>query len=143
MAYQLAFDLENNATQKYLTKVSDALPDDAADAAQPKFARVKSILSGKETIKLQLEFLCRNNHTDMLILKDSKVRLCSTKSMIILLHVGRLWAYLEMTPSTDQQAKCSFLFLFDFFSDCARCSSLRVPFSSYIRKRVHERRNHQ
>lgn len=72
MAYQLAFDLENNATQKYLTKVSDALPADAADAAQPKFARVKSILSGKETIKLQLEFLCRNNHTDMLILKDSK-----------------------------------------------------------------------
>lgn len=73
MAYQLAFDLENNATQKYLTKVSDALPADAADAPQPKFAKVKSILSGKETIKLQLEFLCRNNHTDMLILKDSKV----------------------------------------------------------------------
>lgn len=72
MAYQLAFDLENNATQKYLTKVSDALPADAADAPQPKFAKVKSILSGKETIKLQLEFLCRNNHTDMLILKDSK-----------------------------------------------------------------------
>ncbi|KAF9101602.1 proteasome regulatory particle base subunit [Mortierella sp. GBA35] len=72
MAYQLAFDLENNATQKYLTKVSIALPADAADAAQPKFAKVKSILSGKETIKLQLEFLCRNNHTDMLILKDSK-----------------------------------------------------------------------
>lgn len=73
MAYQLAFDLENNATQKYLTKVSTALPDDAVDTPQPNFAKVKSILSGKETIKLQLEFLCRNNHTDMLILKDSKV----------------------------------------------------------------------
>ncbi|KAK3822340.1 MAG: armadillo-type protein [Linnemannia gamsii] len=70
MAYQLAFDLENNATQKYLTKVSDALP--AETDAQSKLAKIKSILSGKETIKLQLEFLCRNNHTDMLILKDSK-----------------------------------------------------------------------
>ncbi|KAF9911713.1 proteasome regulatory particle base subunit [Linnemannia zychae] len=71
MAYQLAFDLENNATQKYLTKVSGALPAEAADA-QSKFGKVVSILSGKETIKLQLEFLCRNNHTDMLILKESK-----------------------------------------------------------------------
>ncbi|KAF9982892.1 proteasome regulatory particle base subunit [Mortierella antarctica] len=71
-AYQLAFDLENNATQKYLTKVADALPKESSEAAQPKFDKIKSILSGKETIKLQLEFLCRNNHTDMLILKNSK-----------------------------------------------------------------------
>ncbi|KAK3812920.1 MAG: armadillo-type protein [Benniella sp.] len=73
MAYQLAFDLESNATQKYLTKVNNALPTEAPDSpAAPKFQKVKSILSGKETIKLQLEFLCRNNHTDMLILKNSK-----------------------------------------------------------------------
>ncbi|KAG0222249.1 armadillo-type protein [Mortierella sp. GBAus27b] len=72
MAYQLAFDLENNATQKYLTKVTNALPTEPSEAAAPKFQKVKSILSGKETIKLQLEFLCRNNHTDMLILKNSK-----------------------------------------------------------------------
>ncbi|KAF9373916.1 proteasome regulatory particle base subunit, partial [Mortierella sp. AD011] len=72
MAYQLAFDLENNATQKYLTKVSDALPKESTEDALPKFEKIKSILSGKETIKLQLEFLCRNNHTDMLILKNSK-----------------------------------------------------------------------
>lgn len=74
MAYQLAFDLENNATQKYLTKVTTALPVEPAEAGTSKFQKVKSILSGKETIKLQLEFLCRNNHTDMLILKNSKVR---------------------------------------------------------------------
>ncbi|KAF9344555.1 proteasome regulatory particle base subunit, partial [Mortierella sp. AD094] len=72
MAYQLAFDLENNATQKYLTKVSDALPKESTENTLPKFEKIRSILSGKETIKLQLEFLCRNNHTDMLILKNSK-----------------------------------------------------------------------
>ncbi|GJJ69702.1 26S proteasome regulatory subunit N2 [Entomortierella parvispora] len=72
MAYQLAFDLENNATQKYLTKVSDSLTSSSDEATQAKVDKIKSILSGKETIKLQLEFLCRNNHTDMLILKNSK-----------------------------------------------------------------------
>ncbi|KAG0327315.1 proteasome regulatory particle base subunit [Dissophora globulifera] len=72
MAYQLAFDLESNATQKYLTKVSNALPSESAEAQQLKYDKVKSILSGKETIKLELEFLCRNNNTDMLILKNSK-----------------------------------------------------------------------
>lgn len=74
MAYQLAFDLENNATQIYLTKVAAALPT-GSETLQSKYDKVKSILSGKETIKLQLEFLCKNNHTDMLILKNSKVRL--------------------------------------------------------------------
>lgn len=73
MAYQLAFDLENNATQKYLTKVVGSLTSSSDETAQTKVDKIKSILSGKETIKLQLEFLCRNNHTDMLILKNSKV----------------------------------------------------------------------
>ncbi|KAF8952283.1 proteasome regulatory particle base subunit [Podila verticillata] len=74
MAYQLAFDLENNATQIYLTKVAAALPT-GSETLQAKYDKVKSILSGKETIKLQLEFLCKNNHTDMLILKNSKTML--------------------------------------------------------------------
>ena len=79
MAYQLAFDLENNATQIYLTKVAAALPT-GSETLQAKYDKVKSILSGKETIKLQLEFLCKNNHTDMLILKNSKVESSLGKS---------------------------------------------------------------
>ncbi|KAF9101072.1 hypothetical protein BGX29_006007 [Mortierella sp. GBA35] len=51
-------------TQKYLNRVSTGAlfvgPTDAADVAQPKLARIKSILSGKETI----------NYTDMSTLKD-------------------------------------------------------------------------
>ncbi|KAG0099850.1 proteasome regulatory particle base subunit [Podila epicladia] len=74
MAYQLAFDLESNATQIYLTKVAAGLPT-GSEMLQSKYDKVKSILSGKETIKLQLEFLCKNNHTDMLILKNSKTML--------------------------------------------------------------------
>ncbi|KAG0240325.1 proteasome regulatory particle base subunit [Actinomortierella wolfii] len=71
MAYQLAFDLESNATQKFRNKVANALPTTDSNA-QEKYDRIRSILSGKETIKLHLEFLYRNNKTDMLILKNTK-----------------------------------------------------------------------
>lgn len=38
------------------------------------FQKIKSILSGEESIRLHLEFLYRNNHTDLLILKNTKVK---------------------------------------------------------------------
>lgn len=101
MAYQLAFDLENNATQIYLTKVSAALPN-GSETLQTKYDKVKSILSGKETIKLQLEFLCKNNHTDMLILKNSKVRLSFVNCPIchcMKSHVLALISFIALTTS--------------------------------------------
>jgi 26S proteasome regulatory subunit N2 len=36
--------------------------------------RVVAILTGEESIRLYLEFLYRNNHADLLILKGTKVR---------------------------------------------------------------------
>ena len=38
------------------------------------FKKIRSILSGEETIRLNLEFLYRNNNTDLLILKNTKVK---------------------------------------------------------------------
>lgn len=129
MAYQIAFDLEENATQDFLHKVSNDLSSAPAEEkpaegeametddtskvgggdgfgiccvcyqvtiffgdislcfitcnmlmnwffTQPsldRFAKIRSILSGEESIKLHLEFLYRNNHTDLLILKNTKV----------------------------------------------------------------------
>ncbi|KAJ2597467.1 proteasome regulatory particle base subunit [Coemansia sp. RSA 1804] len=74
-AYQIAFDLEANATQEFTRAViseispnseSAADSDDVNDATP--ISRIKSILSGNETLKLHLEFLFRNNKTDMKIL---------------------------------------------------------------------------
>ncbi|GAA5825993.1 hypothetical protein JCM11251_000081 [Rhodosporidiobolus azoricus] len=92
-AYQIAFDLAETATQEFLQVVSTSLaPTPAAPAtgvegeAAPAAAdvqpaektgaelhreRVVSILSGEESIKLYLEFLYRNNKSDMLILKGT------------------------------------------------------------------------
>lgn len=104
MAYQIAFDLDENATQEFLSKVSAGLPASSTPAAKPEgdamdvdtksptttttaspeetvFDRVKSILSGSESIKLYLEFLRRNNHADLLILKTTKTALDARSSL--------------------------------------------------------------
>ncbi|ORZ21533.1 armadillo-type protein [Absidia repens] len=91
MAYQIAFDLEENATQDYLLKVSDYLSTasktEKVDNASPKadsndlITKVTSILSGEESIRLYLEFLYRNNHTDLMILKNTKNALESRHSI--------------------------------------------------------------
>ena len=99
MAYQVAFDIEENATQDFSQKVIAALPaipseavaeSDANDSMQvdeqapllsttstaaPKspLAKLHLILSGALSIQLNLEFLYRNNNTDLLILKNTKV----------------------------------------------------------------------
>lgn len=101
-AYQIAFDIYDNGTQEFLGKVINALPsgeppskpepekeDQAAEREpllenqeQPQedvpeslakvYKNIRSILDGSKTIKLNLEFLYRNNHTDLSIL--NKVR---------------------------------------------------------------------
>ncbi|GAN10768.1 26S proteasome non-ATPase regulatory subunit 1 [Mucor ambiguus] len=95
MAYQISFDLEENATQEFLSKVSAELPvepetektEGAAGAEEEKpkldtpYKKIKSILSGEESIRLHLEFLYRNNHTDLLILKNTKNALESRNSI--------------------------------------------------------------
>lgn len=105
IAYQIAFDLYDNATQEFLAKVIKALPSgeppkqpedttqgEGEDAGESKplletsneteedfpeelakvWRNIRSILNGSKAIKLNLEFLYRNNHTDLSIL--NKVR---------------------------------------------------------------------
>ena len=95
VAFQISFDLEEDATQDYLEKVLAALPtpSDHLDTAmdtdedQPEkalldnFNKIRKILSGQLSIQLYLEFLYRNNHTDLLILKNTKSALDSRNSV--------------------------------------------------------------
>jgi 26S proteasome regulatory subunit N2 len=37
------------------------------------YDRLRNILTGQESVKLYLEFLKRNNHADLLVLKTTKV----------------------------------------------------------------------
>ncbi|KAK3951387.1 armadillo-type protein [Pseudoneurospora amorphoporcata] len=99
VAYQIAFDIYDNGTQEFLGKVIKALPsgeppkpkaEGAAAENEPLlegqetseeelpeevakvYKNIRTILDGSKAIKLNLEFLYRNNHTDMSIL--NKVR---------------------------------------------------------------------
>jgi len=91
MAYQIAFDLEENATQDFLQQVLDTLPEPApkneADmdtdnaANDDPISKIRSILKGDLSIKLNLEFLFRNIHTDLQILNATKDALDSRNSM--------------------------------------------------------------
>ncbi|KAJ3217761.1 proteasome regulatory particle base subunit [Dinochytrium kinnereticum] len=118
LAYQIAFDLEGNATQEFLTKVLAQLPVGAAPAEAPStaiaatptenvdametdeatpliatpaavvvdphdeaFGKIRTILSGQLSIRLYLEFLSRNNHSDLQILKKTREALESRSSV--------------------------------------------------------------
>lgn len=65
------FDIMQNAEEREQQKRVDAL---------------SNILSGEVTIDLRLQFLIRSNHTDMLILKNTKdairVSICHTATVI-------------------------------------------------------------
>lgn len=92
-AYQIAFDLYDNGTQEFLGKVLGSLPtgiipesesDSTTDENAPLlqeteevkvttiWRKIREILSGSTTIRLNIEFLYRNNRTDSSIL--NKVR---------------------------------------------------------------------
>lgn len=78
MAFQLAFDLVNNATQQFLSTVLTSLPQDEAPSDLPpletvgesmdvdkaddyasKLKKLKTVLGGETTINLYLDFLFR------------------------------------------------------------------------------------
>ncbi|KAF7784675.1 hypothetical protein Agabi119p4_840 [Agaricus bisporus var. burnettii] len=71
LAYQLAFDLVEGGSQDYLESIRTELPEGDLKTKEV-YDKLRAILSGKESVKLYLEFLKRNNQTDLLILKSSK-----------------------------------------------------------------------
>ncbi len=102
MAFQLGLDLYESATQQFLLKVKNLLkalitisqPMDtgevksvSADGSSGVYAKAKIsedlkahiekllvILSGEITINTNMQFLIKNNHSDLLVLKTIKVR---------------------------------------------------------------------
>ena len=75
MAYQLAFDLYENATQQLIHAVRASLSEKSTGATGPlkeALEKLDGVLSGQLTIQLHLQFLIRNNKADLVILKQVK-----------------------------------------------------------------------
>ena len=105
IAYQIAFDIEENAKQEYLQKLLQTLPSVEKDSSEMEtenddsdpLKKIRNILSGELSIKLYLEFLYRNNKADLLILKNTKNALDSRNSVF---HAGVTFANAFMNAGT-------------------------------------------
>uniref|UniRef100_A0A6B2KX95 Uncharacterized protein n=1 Tax=Arcella intermedia TaxID=1963864 RepID=A0A6B2KX95_9EUKA len=78
LVYQIAFELVDNASQLFLSTVRSSLPP-VSEAPEPSeetytvcLRQVHNILKGDPTINFYLEFLYRNNHADIGVLKKIK-----------------------------------------------------------------------
>ncbi|KAJ7487490.1 armadillo-type protein [Mycena galericulata] len=71
LAYQFAFDLVEGGSQDFLESVRTDLPDGDVNTKET-YDKLRSILTGQESVKLYLEFLKRNNQVDLLILRNTK-----------------------------------------------------------------------
>uniref|UniRef100_A0A915P7F8 26S proteasome non-ATPase regulatory subunit 1/RPN2 N-terminal domain-containing protein n=1 Tax=Meloidogyne floridensis TaxID=298350 RepID=A0A915P7F8_9BILA len=63
---------KNTLFDQIRTSCSKDSPENEETKPSPENNNLKSILSGDETIKHHMQFLIKNNHTDMLILKNIK-----------------------------------------------------------------------
>ncbi|KIY50568.1 26S proteasome subunit RPN2a [Fistulina hepatica ATCC 64428] len=80
LAYQFAFDLVQSGAPDFLSSVLRQLPEGTADT-KPTHDRIREILSGRKSVKLNLAFLRRNNHVDPLVLKHTKDALDARSSI--------------------------------------------------------------
>ncbi|KAJ7786208.1 D-isomer specific 2-hydroxyacid dehydrogenase [Mycena metata] len=71
LAYQFAFDLVEGGSQDFLESVRTELPEGDSDTKEI-YDKLRSILTGQESVKLYLQFLKRNNQVDLLILRNTK-----------------------------------------------------------------------
>ena len=72
MAYQVAFDLADNEDQRVNLEILSCEEFASLEAPSDVIENIKSVLTGKVQTKLNLEFLYRNNKTDLLLLDSLK-----------------------------------------------------------------------
>ncbi|OQR88690.1 26S proteasome non-ATPase regulatory subunit, partial [Thraustotheca clavata] len=79
VAYQVAFDLAENESQKFLTNISAALP---TDEANERLATLKKILLGEFSVDLLLDFMFRQSDADPLVMKNIKTAVENRNSVL-------------------------------------------------------------
>ena len=92
MAYQIAFELAENANQNFRQIIIEMLPPDMAD--------LMCILTRKMLLKFYLDFLFNNNHTDIHIIVNLKESL-KTKKMLILSSVVCSYSFMYAGTGDD------------------------------------------
>ncbi|KHJ75700.1 Proteasome/cyclosome repeat protein, partial [Oesophagostomum dentatum] len=85
---------ESSSAEGSAEPAKDAQQEPAKPEESTPMSRLKAILRGEETVKQHMQFLIKNNHTDMLILKEMKdcVRTATAHNATLmangLMHLG-------------------------------------------------------
>eukprot|EP00955_Chlamydomonas_euryale_P022465 237396-Chlamydomonas_euryale.AAC.5 len=75
--------MDTDAPAPAAAVAAPAAPESVETAAlRAKLSRTKDILSGKTPIGLYMDFLYRNNHADLVVLKGIKVKLCAARPAV-------------------------------------------------------------
>lgn len=72
LAYQIAFELCDNATQQFLKKVRENISSSDSQKYAKNISRLRHILTTEPTIDLFLQFLYKQNRSDLGVLKAIK-----------------------------------------------------------------------
>lgn len=105
IAYQIAFDVVDKESQKFIQAVieeSTVAATAANSANDDKFVKLLTILKGTINEKLYLQFLKKNNHTDMLLISGVRDSLGKQKKSI--LHMATIWMNGMMNSYTTNDA---------------------------------------
>jgi len=97
MALQLCFDIADHDDQKFCTEVAQNIKS----TDHINIDKIKAILSGQTQIELNLEFLFRNNNTDLLLLETLRSSIDARSSV---LHNGVVIAHALMQAGTTNDA---------------------------------------
>jgi len=102
IAYQIAFDLVEKESQTYTNQVLSFLAArEASCTEQAKLKQLQTILKGEIHDRLYLQFLKKNNHTDMLLINQIKDSIGNRNSM---LHNSTVWTNGVMNAYTTNDA---------------------------------------
>eukprot|EP01029_Cantina_marsupialis_P030503 TRINITY_DN8291_c0_g1_i1.p1 TRINITY_DN8291_c0_g1~~TRINITY_DN8291_c0_g1_i1.p1 ORF type:complete len:985 (+),score=346.19 TRINITY_DN8291_c0_g1_i1:331-2955(+) len=98
LAFQIAFDLVQNENQRFLQELMALLPtlsdeleamsfedvqeSDSLSTQELRILRLKHILKGNVLVGINLDFLCRNNHTDLMYMAHIKKACPKNNSMM-------------------------------------------------------------
>ena len=97
MALQLAFDVSDHDDQQFCGQVAEKLQSPATALVD----NVKAVLRGSTQVGLNLEFLFRNNKTDLLLLETLRTSIDQRSSV---LHNGVVVAHSLMQAGTTNDA---------------------------------------
>ena len=101
MAYQVAFDLSDIEDQRLCKEIMASPTFASLEEPSDILDNIKSILAGKVQTRLTMEFLYRNNKTDLLILETLKTG-ADNRSAVV--HNGVVLAHALMQAGTASDA---------------------------------------